>query len=120
MNDADRHAYWRKFVEWVQPRSLSDRVHLIQLCVQEIGPAPDDLRPTIEKLLKPLRIRINKATERGAWYARHIGQVLPVEIVEINRRPDQGIPEDVYWCREGGVYNPINYVRKSDATEVES
>lgn len=65
-----------------------------------------------------MNIRINKATRPGAWYAKHVGEVLPVERVEANRDPSQGIPEDVYWCREGGTYNPINYVRKSDATEV--
>lgn len=65
-----------------------------------------------------MKIRINKVTDSGAWYAKHVGNVLDVEFFEINRRPDQGIPEDVYWCREGGVYNPINYIRKSDATEV--
>lgn len=67
---------------------------------------------------KTMTIRINKATDPGAWYAAHVGKVLPVERVEINRSPSQGIPEDVYWCREGGTYNAINYVRKSDATEV--
>lgn len=65
-----------------------------------------------------MNIRINKATDPFAWYAKHVGTVLPVERVEINRHPFQGIPEDVYWCREGGTYNPINYVRKSDATEL--
>jgi hypothetical protein len=65
-----------------------------------------------------MHIRINKVTDPHAWYAEHVGKVLPVERVEINRRPDQGIPEDVYWCREGGTYNAINYVRKSDATEL--
>lgn len=65
-----------------------------------------------------MQIRINKCTDAGAWYADRVGHVLPVERIEINRRPDQGIPEDVYWCREGGTYNPINYVRKSDATEL--
>ena len=64
-----------------------------------------------------MQIRINKASDPGAWYAQHVGKILPVERVEINRHPSQGIPEDVYWCREGGTYNPINYVRKSDATE---
>lgn len=62
-------------------------------------------------------IRINKVTDQGAWYAPHVGKLLLVERVEINRHPAQGIPEDVYWCREGGTYNPINCVRKSDATE---
>jgi hypothetical protein len=38
-----------------------------------------------------------------------------VERHEVNRRPDQGLPEDVFWCREGGTYNCINYVRVSDA-----
>jgi len=61
-------------------------------------------------------IRVNKCTDPYAWYAERIGQTLLVERVEVNGHPDQGIPEDVYWCREGGVYNPINYVRASDAT----
>lgn len=65
-----------------------------------------------------MKIRINKTTDRGAWYAKRIGHVLTVEIAEINRRPDQGIPEDVYWCRTGDEFNTLNYVRKSDATEV--
>lgn len=64
-----------------------------------------------------MKIRINKCTDPRAWYADRVGQTLDVEWAEINRRPDQGIPEDVYWCREGGDYNPINYVRKSDAGE---
>ena len=65
-----------------------------------------------------MNIRINKATNPGAWYANRVGKVLPVESVEINRRPEQGIPEDVYWVRTGDSYNTINYVRKSDAIEV--
>ncbi len=65
-----------------------------------------------------MKIKINKATDHGAWYAKRIGQVLEVEHVEINRRPDQGIPEDVYWCRTGDEFNTLNYVRRSDATEI--
>jgi hypothetical protein len=71
------------------------------------GPAPT-----------PLTIRIDKCTSPDAWYANRIGQTMPVEHFEVLRHPSQGIPEDVYWCREGGVYNAINYVRRSDATEV--
>jgi hypothetical protein len=65
-----------------------------------------------------MNIRIDKCTDLGAWYADRVGQVLPVEQLEIKRHPDQGIPEDCYWCREGGTYNCINYVRASDATVV--
>ncbi len=65
-------------------------------------------------------IRINKCTDPHAWYAGRVGEAMSVEWEEINRRPDQGIPEDVYWCREGGVYNCINYVRKSDATQIDA
>lgn len=65
-----------------------------------------------------MKIRINKCTDARAWYANRVGQTLAVERVEINRDPSQGIPEDVYWCREGGTYNCLNYVRASDATEV--
>ena len=65
-----------------------------------------------------MKILINKSTSSTAWYASRIGETLPVERVEINRHPSQGIPDDVYWCREGGRYNCINYVRASDATVV--
>ena len=67
-----------------------------------------------------MKIRIDKCTSPGAWYESRVGQVLPVERHEINRHESQGIPEDVYWCREGGAYNPINYVRASDATVVDA
>lgn len=66
-----------------------------------------------------MNIRIDKCTDPRAWYANRVGQILPVERFEKNRHPSQGqgIPEDVYWCREGGTYNAINYVRASDARE---
>ncbi len=67
-----------------------------------------------------MKIRINKCTDSSAWYADRVGQTLHVERMEINRHPDQGIPENVYWCREGGIYNAINYVRQSDATLLSS
>jgi hypothetical protein len=72
------------------------------------------------QLASPMKIRINKATDPGAWYAQHVGKTIDVERIEISRSPSQGIPEDVYWCREGGegAYNPLNYVRMSDAAEV--
>lgn len=63
-------------------------------------------------------IRIKKCTDPRAWYADRVGQTMVAERFEKNRRPEQGIPEDVYWCREGGYYNPINYVRASDAEVV--
>jgi len=66
-----------------------------------------------------MKIRIDKCTSPSAWYANRVGEVLPVVRFEANRHPAQGIPEDVYWCREGGTYNALNYVRRSDATEVD-
>ncbi len=63
-------------------------------------------------------IRITQVTDPFAWYSDRVGQILAVEWFEPNRDPSQGIPEDVYWCREGGQYDCLNYVRKSDATEV--
>lgn len=65
-----------------------------------------------------MTILITQCSNPFAWYADRVGQKFYVEMVEINKHPSQGIPEDVYWCREGGVYNPINYVLKSDATQV--
>ena len=34
------------------------------------------------------------------------------------RRSDQGLPEYMYWCREGGQYNCLNFVLMSDAEEL--
>lgn len=65
-----------------------------------------------------MTIRIDKCTDPFAWYAGLVGQQFTVEWVEPNKHPSQGIPEDVYWCREGGLYNLVNYVRQSDATEI--
>jgi len=61
------------------------------------------------------KIRVLKCTSPSAWYADRIGLTLPVSRIEINLRPSQGIPEDVYWCRTGDAYNTLNYVRFSDA-----
>lgn len=63
-----------------------------------------------------MQILILKSTSPSSWYANRIGEVLPVVRFEKNNHPAQGIPEDVFWCREGGEYNALNYVRKSDAT----
>lgn len=66
-----------------------------------------------------MKILVKKSTSPTAWYADKIGQTLSVIRFESNRHPAQGIPEDVYWCREGGTYNALNYVRKSDCVEVD-
>lgn len=65
-----------------------------------------------------MTIRIDKCSFASAWYANRVGELFEVERTEKNRSPLQGIPGDVYWCREGGRYNPINYVLQSDATVV--
>lgn len=64
-----------------------------------------------------MKIRINQCPN-GEWYRDRIGQILSVYRWELCRHPGQGIPENVYWCREGGAYNCMNYVRVSDATVV--
>lgn len=66
-----------------------------------------------------LNIRIDKCSN-GGWYRDRIGQILPVEWAEHLHNESQGIPGDVYWCREGGTYNCINYVLQSDATVVDA
>lgn len=43
--------YWRAFVPWLGTKPLAERVALLQQCVQEFGPMPDDLRPRIDALL---------------------------------------------------------------------
>ncbi len=61
-------------------------------------------------------IHIKRCSNPSAWYNNRVGEALLVYKHEINRHPSQGIPEDVYWCREGGTYNALNYVLASDAT----
>lgn len=63
-------------------------------------------------------VKINQCPN-GEWYRDRVGQVLQVVRFEASRDPSQGIPEDVYWCREGGTYNCLNYVRASDTSVVE-
>jgi hypothetical protein len=65
-----------------------------------------------------MTIRIEKCSIPGAWYGSRIGETIHVERVEVLRHSSQGIPEDAYWCRTGDAYNTLNYVPKSDATEV--
>lgn len=62
-----------------------------------------------------MKIKINKCFSSSAWYSRLIGQTINVERFEKYKDVSQGIPEDVYWCREGGVFNCLNYVLSSDA-----
>ena len=61
-------------------------------------------------------ILINRATDPLAWYAERIGEIMVVEREENFRELRN---EGVYLCREGGIYNPINFVRCSDATVVQ-
>ena len=65
-----------------------------------------------------MKIRINQCSHVSAWYAGRIGSVIEVARFEVLRHPYQGIPEDVYWVRTGDAWNTLNYVLKSDATEV--
>ena len=64
------------------------------------------------------KIRIERCRHAGRWYAARVGTVIEVEKTEVLRHPYHGIPEDVYWVRTGDAWNTINYVLKSDATEV--
>ena len=64
------------------------------------------------------KIRIERCRHAGRWYAERVGTVIEVEKTEVLRHPYQGIPEDVYWVRTGDAWNTINYVLKSDATEL--
>jgi predicted nucleic acid-binding Zn-ribbon protein len=65
--------------------------------------------------MKTISIRVQKATDPHAWYAKHVGETFTVSIFEANRCPSQGIPEDVYWVRTSDTYNTLNYIRASDA-----
>ena len=64
-----------------------------------------------------MTIKIIRCTDPLAWYADRIGQTIEAQRLEIRRSPTQGIPEDVYWCRTGDLYNTLNFVRRSDAEE---
>lgn len=66
-----------------------------------------------------LLIKIISCTDPSAWYSSLVGKTVVAERFEPKRDPSQGIPEDVYWVREGGTYNPINWVRASDVSALE-
>lgn len=65
-----------------------------------------------------MRIKITQCPNRE-WYRTLVGQVLKVEMVEFVHSKDQGLPEHVYWCKEGPKAHVINWVRFSDAEVVE-
>jgi hypothetical protein len=47
------HEYWRRFLPWLrEEQPPSAHAEWIQKCIQEKGPAPDDLRDEIVALLK--------------------------------------------------------------------
>ncbi len=54
----------------------------------------------------PRKVRVDRCTNSGAWYADKVGQIVPIEFID----------SEGYWGREGGTYNCINVIRKSDAT----
>lgn len=62
-----------------------------------------------------MKILIHKCPERDRWYFNRVREVFVVEHVELNKHPDQGIPDDVFWVRTGDAYNTLNYVLVSDA-----
>jgi len=68
--------------------------------------------------MKNLTIKIEKCTSPEAWYRNKVGQTFRAEGYEVRRHASPGITEDVWWCREGGVYNCLNYVMASDATVI--
>ena len=54
----------------------------------------------------PDRVRINRCSVSGAWYADRVGQIVAIEFTD-----DHG-----YWAREGGTFNAINWIAIKDAT----
>ena len=51
------------------------------------------------------KIKIERCTDFGMWYRDKIGQTILCEFVD----------REGYWAREGGEYNCINVIRRSDA-----
>lgn len=49
----DAAKYWRKFAEWLETQPAESRAGWLQRCVQEKGPAPDDLGDTLRQLITP-------------------------------------------------------------------
>ncbi len=54
----------------------------------------------------PIRIRVKRCTNPGAWYEERIGEEVVAEFMD----------SEGYWAREGGIYNCINVLRKEDVT----
>jgi hypothetical protein len=60
-------------------------------------------RPSLNGVIR--KIHVNRCSG-GRWYARLVGQTVVAEV------------HDSYgwWVREGGAYNPINYILDADCT----
>jgi hypothetical protein len=51
------------------------------------------------------RLAVIERCSGNYWYADKVGQTVEIEFID-----DEG-----YWSREGGYYNCINVIRRSDA-----
>jgi len=59
----------------------------------------------MQLLNPPKKIKIIKSSNQTFWYSKHIGEIFMV----IKESPD------VYWTREKGGWQCLNFVKKEDA-----
>lgn len=59
-------------------------------------------------------IKIIKSSSPSYWYATRINTIIPV--VRVSFSKDEGM---LYWCREAGYMNCLNFVKPCDCIQVE-
>ncbi len=59
-----------------------------------------------------MRIKILKCSDSFLWYNKRIGEEFTVESITVESK------KKLFWVREGGTYNCINYVYEKDCEEI--
>lgn len=60
-------------------------------------------------------VKIISCKDNSYWYKNLVGTIIPIHKVTFNAT--EGM---LYWAREGGTWNAINFIKPSDTEVVES
>lgn len=61
--------------------------------------------------MKPLKIRILKSRDALMWYSSRLNEVFNVEYCLLESTESNSY---IYWVREGGQFNCLNFVYEND------
>jgi hypothetical protein len=60
-------------------------------------------------------VKIINCQDKSYWYNNLVGTIVPIHKVTFSAT--EGM---LYWAREGGTWNAINFIKPSDAEVIES